>query len=72
MTLKIAGVIVAEGEEKELAFYSALLMDILIKIFEARKELEAKKELDLSHMFENMTLEQLIRMEQDRKEDEEG
>lgn len=72
MTLKIAGVIVAEGDEKELAFYSALLMDILIKIFETRKELEAKKELDLSHMFENMTLEQLIRMEQDRKEDEEG
>ena len=71
MTLKIAGVIVAEGEEKELAFYSALLMDVLIKLFEARKELEAKKELDLSHMFENMTLEQLIRMEQDRKEDEE-
>ena len=72
MTLKIAGVIVAEGEEKELAFYSALLMDILIKIFETRKEMEAKKELDLSHMFENMTLEQLIRMEQDRKEGEEG
>ena len=72
MTLKIAGVIVAEGDEKELAFYSALLMDVLIKLFEARKELEAKKELDLSHMFENMTLEQLIRMEQDRKEDEEG
>lgn len=72
MTLKIAGVIVAEGDEKELAFYSALLMDILIKIFETRKELEAKKELDLSHMFENMTLEQLIRMEQDRKEGEEG
>ena len=72
MTLKIAGVIVAEGDEKELAFYSALLMDILIKIFETRKELEAKKELDLSHMFENMTLEQLIRMEQDRKEGEES
>ena len=72
MTLKIAGVIVAEGDEKELAFYSALLMDILIKIFETRKELEAKKELDLSHMFENMTLEQLIRMEQDKKEGEEG
>ena len=72
MTLKIAVVIVAEGDEKELAFYSALLMDILIKIFETRKELEAKKELDLSHMFENMTLEQLIRMEQDKKEGEEG
>ena len=72
MTLKIAGVIVAEGDEKELAFYSALLMDILIKIFETRKELEAKKELDLSHMFENMTLEQLIRMEQDRKEEEDS
>ena len=72
MTLKIAGVIVAEGEEKELAFYSALLMDILIKIFETRKELEAKKELDLSHMFENMTFEQLTKMEQDRKEDEDS
>lgn len=71
MKLSIFDLIIAEGEEAELAMYTLVLLDMMKKFYEHEKEEMTKKELGLHELFSKMTLEQLMKREQE-KEDEDG
>ena len=63
MQLKVCGFIVAEGDEPELCTYTAMLIDMMVMVFEKREKDKIRKELDLNELFGNMTFDQLRKME---------
>lgn len=63
MQLKVCGFIVAEGEESELSIYTAMLIDMMVRVFEKREEDKIRKEIDLNELFGKMTFDQLRKME---------
>jgi len=63
MTLKVFGCIEVEGNEMELALYTAVLADALRKMNEVREEKAAAEEIKLADFFKNVSFEDLFRME---------
>lgn len=69
MTVKLAnGLIIAEGEETELAIYTALTLDMLRRVAEMSDEDKAKKEAEILAKFMNMSFAEMMKKENEEEE----
>ena len=63
MRLKVCDIIVAEGEWQELAAYSALFLDCMMKVSEDKERQKAKLDAEAMEKLLNMTFRDLRKSE---------